>query len=191
MRLFELAGNNPRSKTAVFTFGRMNPPTIGHEVLVNKVKEVANKNNADHFIFLSQTHKAPKDPLDWKTKADIVKRAFPGSVVWEDPTVRTPFEALAGLGEDYDNVIMVVGSDRVEKFRAGMAPYLEEFNVQNFEVVSAGERDPDAEGAAGMSASKARALAAGGDWENFQASLPNTVSTTQKKKVYNQIRKNS
>lgn len=189
MRLFELAGNVPKSKTAVFTYGRMNPPTIGHEKLLRKVQDVAKQMSADHFVFLSQVQKAPKDPLSWKEKIDIVKKAFPGVNVWEDPAIRTPFEALGELGKDYKEIVMVVGADRVENFKTRMDPYVKEWGIDKFDVVSAGERDPDADGVEGMSASKARELAASGDYKGFAASLPSTVSEVQKKKIFNALRR--
>jgi len=95
------------------------------------------------------------------------------------------------LGKDYDHVIMVVGSDRVERFHGDMQKYLKEWGIKNFEVVSAGERDPDAEGAGGMSASKARQLAYDGDFKGFAQALPSTVNNATKKVVYNKIRKNA
>ena len=146
--------------------------------------------DADHFVFISPTHRPPKDPLDWNTKVDIAKQAFPGANIWNDPSIKNPFEALEALGEDYKKVILVVGSDRVEKFKSGMEPYLNDFGIEDFDVISAGERDPDADGVSGMSASKARELAMNGEWEKFTASLPAGVSETDKKKAYNLIRKN-
>jgi hypothetical protein len=188
MRLYELANNNPASKTAVFTFGRMNPPTVGHEKLINAVLVTAQRNQADHFVFLSQTHKAPKNPLPWKEKTKIFKAMFPKVNLWKDPSIRTPYEALAALGEDYDNVIMVVGSDRAEEFSQGMGKYADEFDIKNFQVVSAGERDPDADGVEGMSASKAREFAAAGDFKNFSRALPASLSDKQKKTVFDLLR---
>ncbi len=190
MRLYELANNTPTSKTAVFTFGRMNPPTVGHEKLINAVLVTAQRNNADHFVFLSQTHKPPKNPLDWQSKTKIFKMMFPKVNLWKDPAIRTPYEALAALGEDYNNVIMVVGSDRAEEFSQGMGKYAEEFEIDNFQVVSAGERDPDAEGVEGMSASKARDFAAAGDFQNFSKALPSTLTPKQKQSVFNLLRQN-
>jgi len=188
MRLYELAGNTPRSDTAVFTFGRLNPPTIGHAVLINSVKKVTQKHNADSFVFLSQTQKPPKDPLPWGLKTKIAERAFPDITVWKDPAIRTPFEAFGELGEDYRHIIMVVGSDRVEEFKTRMSKYVDELGLESFDVVSAGERDPDATGAKGMSASKARQLAYEGKWNVFQKALPDTLSIEDKKSVYKAIR---
>ena len=191
MRLVELYSlTETKNDTVVFTFGRFNPPTIGHEKLVQKVLEVADNADAGHVIFLSQTHKPKKDPLPWKDKVSLFKKMFPSVNVSTNKKVRTPYGALASLGEEYDNVIMVVGSDRVKTFKDGMAPYLEDYGIKNFGVVSAGQRDPDAEGAEGMSASKARALAVGGNFKGFSQTLPSTISNATKKSVYNLIRQN-
>jgi len=190
MRLFEVAVTEAPGRTAVFTFGRMNPPTIGHEVLVNRVVEVADKLGADHYIYLSHSQKPPKDPLAAKDKLAVANAAFPGANILLDPEVKNPFTALGKLEKEYDTIVLVVGGDRVPDFKK-MADFKKKEGKIDFKIVSAGERDPDAEGIGGMSASKARALAVEGNWDAFDTSLPETVPTAQKKKVYNQIRKNS
>lgn len=192
MRLFELAQplNEAKNDTVVFTFGRFNPPTIGHEKLVQRVTDVAAEANADHVIYLSQTHKPKKDPLSWKDKTSLFKKMFPGVNVGTDTAVKNPYMALEALGAKYDNVIMVVGADRAEQFDKEMRKYLEGYGIENFTVVNAGFRDPDAEGVEGMSASKARALAVEGDFEGFSQALPSTINNATKKVTYNKIRKN-
>jgi FAD synthase len=193
MRLFELAQlTEAKNDTVVFTFGRFNPPTIGHQKLAEKVQAVAeNLPNADHVVYLSQTQKPGKDPLSWKDKISLFKKMFPSVNVSTDTSIKNPYLALEALGKKYDNVIMVVGSDRVERFKGDMQKYLAEWGIKNFDVISAGERDPDAEGAEGMSASKARQLATDGNFEEFSKALPSTINNATKKVVYNKIRKNS
>jgi nicotinic acid mononucleotide adenylyltransferase len=190
MRLFELI--EPKRGIGVFTFGRMNPPTIGHELLVNRVKEVADKHGGEAIVFLSQTHKPPKDPLPFEMKVSMFARAFPQVEVWDgrEKEVRTPYDALSVMAERFDHIIMVVGSDRVGDF-ARMERYAREYGADRFEVVSAGERDPDADGVAGMSASKARGLAMAGDVEGFMDALPAAISRTAKLKAFRTIRQQS
>ena len=192
MRLFELAQPVTESEKGiiVFTFGRFNPPTIGHEKLVSKVGEVAAKENANHIVYLSKTHKPGKDPLSWKDKYDLFRKMFPHTNVSRDQTVNTPYVAMETLGKDYDKVIMVVGSDRVNQFQNEMQKYLKDWGIKDFQVVSAGERDPDAEGAGGMSASKARQLAAENNFDLFSQALPNSINNATKKVVFNKIREN-
>jgi len=192
MRLFELAQPLTENKadTVVFTFGRFNPPTVGHEKLVQKVQEVARNANAEHVVFLSQTQKRGKDPLDWHDKRAIFQMMFPDATVSADPSAKTPFMALEALGKKYNNVIMVVGSDRVEQFKNDMGKYTSEYGIEKFDVVSAGQRDPDAEGVEGMSASKARQLAAENNFDLFAQALPNSVNKSTKKAIFNRIRKN-
>ena len=193
MRLFELTQlTEAKNDTVVFTFGRFNPPTIGHQKLAEKVQAVAAKlPNADHVVYLSQTQKPGKDPLSWKDKISLFKKMFPTVNVSTDTSIKNPYLALEALGKKYDNVIMVVGSDRVERFKGDMQKYLHEWGIVNFDVISAGERDPDAEGAEGMSASKARQLATDGNFEEFSKALPSTINNATKKVVFNKIRKNS
>lgn len=174
--------------TAVFTFARMNPPTIGHEMLLQRLIEVAKEHNADHYVFLSQTQRAPDNPLSWDYKRRVVSNMFPGVNISDDQTARTPFEALEKLGERYDNVVLVVGGDRAEQFRSQMSKYLDEFGIENFDVVVAGERDPDGDGVKGASASRARELAIEGDFEEFSDMLSDKLSDSIKQDVYMKIR---
>lgn len=158
---------------------------------MQKVLDVAESANADHVIFLSQTQKKGKDPLPWSDKISLFKKMFPAANVSTNKEVKNPYAALLTLGETYDNVIMVAGSDRASQFDNDMRKYIDEYGIKNFKVVSAGMRDPDAEGVEGMSASKARALAVDGHFEAFSQALPSTINNATKKIVYNTIRQNS
>ena len=158
-----------RKDTAVIAFGRMNPPTVGHEKLVNKVKSF----NGDHYIFLSQTQKPKDNPLPFDVKLEFAKQFFPGVNVGH-PTVRTPIQMLQMLEKlGYTDVIYVAGSDRVASFDKLFNDYNgKEYNFDSITVVNAGERDPDADGAEGMSASKMRQAAADNDLESFKQGVP-------------------
>lgn len=174
--------------TAVFTFGRLNPPTTGHEKLIQAVINTAKQNGADHYIFLSQTHKSPKDPLPWSEKVQYAKAIFKGVNISTDQSIKTPFQALEHLGKKYKNVIMVVGDDRVAEFSNSMSKYTEQWGIENFQVISAGERDPDANDVSGMSASKMRQYAVDSDLESFKTGIPDTVSDKTKESLYNRVR---
>ena len=157
------------SKTAVFAFGRMNPPTIGHKKLVDVVAAQA----GDPYIFLSQSQKPKTDPLDFPTKLKLAQAFFPNVTVG-DNNVRTIIQALQKVESmGYDSITYVAGSDRVASFEKLLNDYNgKEYNFNSIKVVSAGERDPDADGAEGMSASKMRAAAAEGDLESFKQGVP-------------------
>jgi hypothetical protein len=183
--LFEQDG-----KTAVIAFGRLNPPTIGHAKLVDTIKSI----DGDHYLFLSHTQKPKTDPLDFNTKAQLAKQFFPGVKVGH-PAVKTPVLALEYLqGQGYTDVIFVAGSDRVEGFqklfdtyngqpdKTGKVP----FKFNSIKVVSAGERDPDADDVSGMSASKMRAMAAAGELEAFAQGVPDKRLA---KTMYDAVRK--
>lgn len=159
-------------RTATIAFGRMNPPTIGHAKLVDAVKSQP----GDPYIFLSQSQKPKTDPLSFEQKLGFAKAFFPGVTVG-DPEVRTIFDALIKIhGMGYTDLVYVAGSDRVAQFQELINNYngQEDFySFDSIQVVSAGERDPDAEGAEGMSASKMRAAAVAGDFEAFKSGTPN------------------
>jgi len=177
-QLFE----DPQKKVAVAAFGRMNPPTIGHEKLVDKVKSF----EGDHYIFLSQTQKPKDNPLPFDVKLEFAKKFFPGVNVGH-PSVRTPIQMLQMLEKlGYTDIIYVAGSDRIASFDKLFNDYNgKEYNFNSITVENAGERDPDAEGAEGMSASKMRAAAASGDYEAFAQGVP-TPALAQK--MYDAVR---
>jgi hypothetical protein len=97
--------------------------------------------------------------------------------------------------DGFKNIAMIVGSDRVNEFNTLLNKYngvkgrhgLYNFNKIN--VISAGDRDPDADDISGMSASKMRALANEGDFTQFSQGLPRNVSNADAKKVYNEVRR--
>ena len=164
-------------KKAVLAFGRLNPPTIGHAKLVDAIKA----QDGDHYLFLSQTQKPKTDPLDFATKTKFAKQYFPGINIGH-PSVRTPVDALVMLQKlGYTDVIFIAGSDRVEGFQKLFDTYNGKpdkqgnipFKFTTLKVVSAGERDPDADGAEGMSASKMRQAAMQNDFESFSKGTPN------------------
>jgi hypothetical protein len=169
-------------KVAVTAFGRMNPPTIGHDKLVNKITAI----DGDHYLFLSQTQKPKDNPLPFDVKLEFAKKFFPGVNVGH-PTVRTPIQMLQMLEKlGYTDIVYVAGSDRVEQFEKLFNDYNgKEYNFNSIRVVSAGERDPDADGAEGMSASKMRAAAAAGDFDSFAQGVP---SPALAQKLYDAVR---
>ena len=177
MRILDFTSiTEEQGKTAVFAFGRMNPPTIGHKKLADAVLAQA----GDPYIFLSQSQKPQTDPLDFATKLKFAQKFFPGITVG-NPEVKTVIQALTKLDQlGYDNIIYIAGSDRIADFTELLNQYNGQpdkkgnvaYKFNDIQVVSAGERDPDAEGAEGMSASKMRAAAAAGEFEAFASGTP-------------------
>ena len=169
-------------KKLVFSFGRFNPPTTGHEVLLKKVVAVAKKESADAMVYSSQSNDPKKNPLPYKEKTKFMQAMFPKhkKVIQYDVGVKNAFDTLSTVyAKGYRDVTMVVGSDRVTEFEKILNKYNDvegRHGYYNFEggvkVVSAGARDPDAEGVTGMSASKMRAAAAANDFESFEKGMP-------------------
>jgi len=186
-----------RDKTAVFTFGRMNPPTIGHEKLINKIKDVANKHRADWFVYLSSSQDSKKNPLSFDRKIFYARKMFGRDVNQKTfPQEPTALHAASSLHDKgYKKLVMVVGSDRVGQFEKLMKQYNGVdnkphgyYNFDTIDVVSAGERDPDAEGVEGMSASKLRGFAVKGNFSDFKDGLPG-LSEKDARSLFNEIRK--
>ena len=174
------------SRKVVMSFGRMNPPTVGHEKLVNKVKEIARKEGAKAEIYLSHSQDAKKNPLSYDDKLMIAKEAF--GVIVQKSAAKTIIEVMKSLDLKYDVITLVVGADRVNEFDTLLNKYNgREFNFDQIKVVSAGERDPDADGVEGMSASKMREAALKGEESKFKSGLPKKLAA-HAEDIYTMVR---
>ena len=183
-------------KHAVLAFGRMNPPTTGHAKLVDKVKEVAKSVGGSHHVVLSHSQDPKKNPLSAKDKLKHAKRFFPDTNLStsskEHPTFLDHAAKLHKSGVTH--LHMVAGSDRKEEYKKKLAQYNGSakgalFNFKKITVHSSGERDPDAEGTEGMSASKMRSHASTGNFKEFKKGIPSHVEPSHAKELYSDVRK--
>ena len=186
-----------RGDTAVFTFGRFNPPTTGHEKLIDALAKQQSKNAGSMmYVYPSHSQNAKKDPLPHTLKIAYMRKMFPkykSNVIVSKS--RTALEAAVELHKKgHRSIVMVVGSDRVTEFNTLLNKYNGVdskhgfYGFDDIKVVSAGERDPDSEGVSGMSASKMRAAAADGNFDLFKTGVPSTFKDSLK--LYNDVRKN-
>ena len=186
-----------KGDTAVFTFGRFNPPTTGHEKLIDALAKQQSKNaGSKMYVYPSHSQNPKKDPLPHALKTAYMRKMFPkyrSNIIAGKE--RNAIEIAVSLHKKgHRSIVMVVGSDRVTEFDRLLNKYngVEAahgyYGFDNIEVVSAGERDPDAEGVTGMSASKMRAAASAGDFDSFKTGVPSSFKDSQK--LYNDIRKN-
>jgi len=195
--------------TVVFTFGRFNPPTTGHEKLIEKVAAVARSEKADFMVFPSQSTNPKKDPLDFRTKVSYMKKMFPkySKNIMSNKDAKSAFNIVPMLYKmGYERCIMVVGGDRVSEFETILNKYNGVSGSHGFyefengvEIVSAGERDENATDVSGMSASKMRAAAAANRYEDekiggkilqgFKSGLPSKFERTHGKKLFADLRK--
>jgi len=178
---------------ASFCFGRMNPPTVGHAQVITTVANSAA--GGDYFVFVSQTQDSKKNPLDYATKVKFIKAMFPEQAnhIVYDPSLKTIIQVAHWLySKGYRSVTMVAGSDRLEDFKELLEKYngvqgpngFYQFDSINF--VSSGDRDPDGEGLAGVSATAARAAAKAGDEQAFAQATGAGELTNQ---LYHAVRK--
>lgn len=166
----------------------MQPPTIGHEKLIQCLIETAKQHGADHRVYLSQVQKAPSDPLDWAFKLRVCQAAFPGVSISRDTSIKTPFQALESFKGNYSKVFLVVGGDQAPQFTERMPQYANQWGM-DFEVISAGNRDPLLEGVEGISATKLREYAQNKDIEKFYECLPQCLNKQIKKMVFERVQK--
>ena len=183
-------------KHGVLAFGRMNPPTAGHEQVVNKIHDVAKEHGASHQLVLSHSHDAKKNPLSPEKKVEHAKNAFPGTNVKaaskESPTILHHAAEMHKSGVKHLHV--VAGSDRHEDMhnllhkyngvKAGHGHY----KFKSITVHSSGERDPDAEGTTGVSGTKMRQHASEGNKKEFHKNLPSKMKPEHKDALYHDLR---
>ena len=197
MRLYEVLEQNAE-KAAVFSYGRFNPPTIGHKKLIDAGKMLAQSLDADFFVFPTRTHDRERNPLDFNTKLKFLKAFFPGIRFIE--TTGQLFEVLLWLSkQNYTKVNMIVGSDRIKEFDRTIKNYIPAYNpnvekgkainFEKFNTVDAGQRDPDSDGAPGASGTKARELARTGQEVDFVNLVAPGEDENMKKELYRQVRR--
>ena len=175
----------------VYAHVRMNPPTAGHEALINKVKEEADKQGADHLINVSHSQDPEKNPLSKEQKLAHLREMFPktnfGSTSEEEPNLIDHLKKLNKAG--HKHLTLVAGSDRVPEMQKLLDNYNgKEYNFDKINVVSSGDRDPDAEGTAGMSATKMRDHAINDRFDEFASGLPSKTKPEQAKRIFNDVR---
>ncbi len=182
----------PSSEGVVVVFGRFNPPTVGHQKLLDKAASEASRLGYDFKIYPSRSVDAKKNPLQPGAKIEYMKKMFSDyeESIKDDPNARTIFDVLiaaANLG--YKGVTIVVGQDRLSEFQSLAQKYNGDlYNFEDLQVISAGARDPDSDGIEGMSASKMRDAVAKDDFKAFAKGIPN-IGNMEKKNLFNLIQK--
>ena len=172
------------------TFGRFNPPTIGHQKLLDAAKKASGKGSLK--IYPSRSQDPKKNPYNPDEKSEVMKAMFPdhaGSIM-NDPNAKTIFDVLKQAHQDgYSSVKIVVGGDRVKEFEKLSGDYNGKlYDFSGVETVSAGERDPDAKGVEGMSASKMRKAAAEDDFETYRSGIPDIIDDKTAKMMMKTMR---
>jgi FAD synthase len=185
-----------RGRGIVVTFGRFQPPTSGHEKVVDKVLSVAKRMGFDSRIYTSPSQNNAKNPLRYKDKVRFLRAMFPKATIHEDAKIINPFYMMKQLSDQgYRNVVLIVGGDRIENMEKEISKYIKHkdkkksFEFDNFKVVSSGKRDPDAEGTTGMSGTKMRAAVQDDDFELFTQGLPRATTKRLARSLFNAIRK--
>ena len=183
------------SDSITIGFGRFNPPTIGHQKLIEHIAKVAKEGNSDYNIFGSHSQDSKKNPLSSGAKTSYMKEMFPDHAdnVIYDQNVKSVLDALEGAHKrGYKVANVVVGSDRMEEFKKIANKYNGEgkkYNFQAINLISAGDRDESAgDEVSAMSASKLRKAATEGNFNAFAKGIPDTLSTERKKSLYDELR---
>ena len=180
----------------VVTFGRFQPPTSGHEKVVDKVISQAKRMGFDHRIYTSPSSGNIKNPLKYNEKVSFLRAMFPRATVQRDSKIINPFYMMKQLSDEgYTDVVLVVGGDRIEGMQREISKYIKHedkkksFEFENFRVISSGKRDPDAEGTVGMSGTKMRQAVKEGDFDSFKLGLPKKTTVKLSRSLFNAIRK--
>lgn len=183
-------------KTLYVVWGRMNPPTIGHEKLLDALKDKAGTN--PYRIYLTQTQDNKKNPIPFVQKVKFARKGFPqyARQIMLDRKLKSMFDmATAVYNEGFKKLVVVAGSDRVREFDVTLNKYNGKkgrhgfYNFQNISVVSAGQRDEESEGVDGVSGTKLRKMATDGDFGKFAQKMPKRLSNADSKAVFNAVRR--
>jgi nicotinic acid mononucleotide adenylyltransferase len=188
-----LKKNTGRAKPVVFAFGRLNPPTIGHQKLIERVITIAKRVKGLPVLYVSASQDKRKNPLTVKQKVEYLKKVYPRGIkiLPAIGSERTFMEILKNrFDKKFTDVYMIAGSDRVAEFKRLIKQYNgKDYNFDTTEVVSAGERDPDATGATGMSASKMRDFAMNNDYTSFKQGLIKGTKEKDAMKLFKDLKK--
>jgi len=182
-------------KTAVFSFCRMNPPTIGHQKLVETILETAKTNNATPYIFISNSENTTNNPIRVEQKLKYIKTAFSSAAshIHNSSTIKTPIEAFNYLvAEGYTKFIMAVGEDRVEQFKSSFFSLIEKYHPQilpeNFSMLNVGLRQGNTP-TEQASSTKMREFVAKGDYTNFRKFAPTTLDDSLCQEMFDSIKR--
>ena len=183
----------PKTKgTLTVAFGRFNPPHAGHLQLMDTAAAAAAEEESDYLIVPSRSNDPKKNPLDADTKVAFMRGMFPqhSSRIQNDQNTRTIFDVLKKAHNDgYTNVRIVGGADRVKEFDKLANNYNGAlYQFDNVEVLSAGDRDPDADGVEGMSASRLRLAASENDFKTFKSAMPEGMRPKDARELFNAVR---
>ena len=183
----------PKTKgTLTIAFGRFNPPTVGHQQLMDVAAQSAESDGGDYLIYPSRSQDKKKNPLDPDTKISYMRQMFPAHSerIVNDNANRTIFDVLKKAHNDgYTNVRIVGGSDRVKEFEKLSNNYNGQlYAFDAIEVVSAGDIDPDAKGIEGMSSSRMRLASAEGDFRKFREGLPPDMKRGAAQQLFDTVR---
>ena len=183
-------------KTLYFVWGRMNPPTAGHEKLLDFLK--AKSGNNPFRIYLTQSEDKDKNPIPFVQKIKFARKGFPqyARQIMMDKNIRTIFDAMTSFyNEGFKRVVIIAGSDRVREYEITLNKYNGVkgkhgfYNFERIDVLNAGKRDPESKGVEGVSGTKLRGYAESGDFTQFAQYMPKKLSNADSKAVYNAVRK--
>lgn len=177
------------NKSLIFAFGRFNPPTVGHELLISKVEALSKKTSIPYRIYTTATQDKKSNPLSQKDKIKYMEKSFRNAHIYAAKgniiQLLQSFEK-----EGIKEIHLVVGSDRTKEFESLLNKYNgRDYKFSKIEIHSAGERDPDSDDADGMSASKMRSAASNGDYKSFEKGVTKKLTDVDIKKMYNDVRK--
>jgi hypothetical protein len=181
-----------KESTAVMAFGRFNPPTVGHEKLIHKVEDVAKEHGGTPHIVASHSEGTQKDPLPQDKKIGYLHKVADKDTKVMGSSKQEPsiLHAAANLhNQGHKHLVVVAGSDRVAEYHKMLTKYNNvpskhgHYNFKSIKVVSAGHRDPDAEGVEGMSGTKMREHAKSGNHEEFKSGLPKALQPHAKEMI--------
>lgn len=181
------------NKTVVYTVGRFNPPTTGHELLIKTVEKTARKEGGDAYVFATTSHDSKKNPLKFEQKIYFLKKAFPRVKFNTDKKLNNAFTALGELVKKYDHIVFIVGGDRVAEFTDKLEGFfvrsiLPDHPQKTIEILSAGERDAIKVGGINISGTAMRNFVKANDFDSFSKGVVSTLPSREVEKLFTAVK---
>lgn len=178
--------NQEEIKKLVITYGRFQPPTIGHEKLFECVKELSDNLSCPHVVFISPKMDTKDNPLVFSERLFYLKQLFP-DIVFSDLGLPSLWDVLKNVSDiGYNYVLLVSGGDRIEKYRREFSKYInhpdpeKNLNFKYFDISDSGERSK-------VSGSYVRNLISQNKYKEYEKYIPGDKDDI-KEEIFGSIR---
>lgn len=165
---------------ATIVYGRFNPPTYAHDLLVRFAQKHARETRSSFAIFTTHSQNSKTDPLSYEEKVEVLNLLYGQNSVSVFPQ-STIFNIVGFLDSTYDEVDIVMGGDRSKKFEELFKKYADDYDCR-VNIIRFAERDKY-----NISATMMRQWACDGKYQQFIDNCPPLLSINQRLELYRKV----